>query len=650
MRELPARPSLAQLHKQAKDLLRQCRAAEASAIARFAAIGRSGGAPILADAQFVIAREYGFDSWAQLKFHVEDLNPPSFEHYDALAHSLAAAYTAGDKDAIREINWTCATSFVWDHEPAEMQRRLPSWFASAAREPALALADARRMVAHARGFDSWDAFLGSAAAPPADPRSAAVFLSSTPPFYKIDWQENRISVNGPQSARDWDTILGVIQEYAIPKLSAGGMTDEVMARLPELDHLTHLQLDGSKGLTDDGARHLARMPQLLDLELGGWSSRITDRGLESLRQLTALRRFQSAWTRSISDAGLANLGFCRELEEVDLIGANSGDGTIRALAGSTHLRRFVTGRHVTDAGLGLLHEFPVFRRWQDVAPEFSLMSFQAAPIHLMIDGPFTDAGLASLAGLEGLPGLSFFWHCPNFTSAGLRHLQGLPNLVFLGCQDHHCDDEAMSQIAAIPRLRMLMGQGATATDAGFAALSRSPTLEYFWGRDAPNFGSAGFAALARMPALRGLAVSLKNVDDEALSLLPRFPALRQLMPMDVGDEGFRHIGLCRDLEKLWCMYCRETGDCATEHLGELSRLQFYYAGMTKITDRSLEILAGLESLEEVELWQCAGVTTEGVARLGALPRLRRLSLDGLPGVGKEVISRFGGGVRVSYSG
>ena len=102
-----------------------------------------------------------------------------------------------------------------------------------------------------------------------------------------------------------------------------------MARLPELDHLTHLQLDGSKGLTDDGARHLARMPQLLDLELGGWTSRITDRALESLRHLPALRRFQSAWTQSISDAGLSNLALCRELEEVDLIGANAGDGTIR---------------------------------------------------------------------------------------------------------------------------------------------------------------------------------------------------------------------------------------------------------------------------------------------------------------------------------
>jgi hypothetical protein len=636
MPELPARPSLAQLHKQAKDLLRSRRASDPSLV--------------LADAQFALAREYGFDTWAKLKHHVESLNPASFDHYDELAHSLARAYTAGDKDAVREINAASGTSFVWDHESAQMQQRLPTWFASSSRDAGLALADARAIVAHARGFDSWDAFLASADTPPADPRSAPVFLSSNPPFYKIDWNENRIYVNGPQSARDWDTILAVIHEHGIPKLSAGGITDAAMRRLPELDHLTHLQLDGSHGLTDDGARHLARMPQLVDLEMGGWTSRITDRALESLRHLTALRRFQSPWTQNISDAGLASLRFCRELEEVDLIGANAGDGTIRALAGHPNLRRFTTGRNVTDAGLSLLHEFPVFKTRQAVEPEFSLMSFRASPIHLMIDGPFTDAGLASLSGLDGLFGLSFFWHCPTFTSAGLAHLRGLANLAFLGCQGRHCDDEAMRHIAAMPRLRMLMGQGATASDEGFGALSRSQTLEYFWGREAPNFGSAGFTALSRMPALRGLAVSLKNVDDGALSLLPRFPALRQLMPMDMADEGFRHIGLCGNLEKLWCMYCRETGDRATEHLAALPSLQFYYAGATKITDRSLEILAGMASLEELEFWQCAGITTEGIARLAALQRLRRLSLDGLPGVSREVVSRFAAGVRVSYSG
>ncbi len=106
------------------------------------------------------------------------------------------------------------------------------------------------------------------------------------------------------------------------------------------------------------------------------------------------------------------------------------------------------------------------------------MSADAEPNHLVIDGPFTNAGLAGMAKLEGLFALTFFWHCPAFTSAGLSVLKDLPNLGFLGCQDEHCDDEAMRHIAAIPRLRMLMGQGAVAGDSGFQALSRSPSIEY----------------------------------------------------------------------------------------------------------------------------------------------------------------------------
>ena len=81
-----------------------------------------------------------------------------------------------------------------------------------------------------------------------------------------------------------------------------------------------------------------------------------------------------------------------------------------------------------------------------------------------------------------------------------------------------------------------------ASDDGFAALSRSQTIEYIGGCECPNLGGCGFTALAAMPALRGLAVSRKNVDDTALSALPSFPALRALMPMDAPDMGFRHVG------------------------------------------------------------------------------------------------------------
>ena len=45
--------------------------------------------------------------------------------------------------------------------------------------------------------------------------------------------------------------------------------------------------------------------------------------------------------------------------------------------------------------------------------------------------------------------------------------------------------------------------------------------------------------------------------------------------MDVGDEGFRHVGQCAGLESLWCMYCRDTTDRATEHILGLPRLKRY---------------------------------------------------------------------------
>jgi hypothetical protein len=275
------------------------------------------------------------------------------------------------------------------------------------------------------------------------------------------------------------------------------------------------------------------------------------------------------------------------------------------------------------------------------------MTFQPETHSLLLDGPFTNKGLAHLGGLEGIFGLGFFWHARSFTGAGLAPLAMLPNLAYLGCQDDRCDDAAMRSIATFPRLRMLMAQGAVATDAGFAALSGSRTLEFLWGRDCPNLTGRGFAAMSRMPALRGLGVSCKQVDDAALATLPEFPALTQFMPMDVTDEGFRHVGACRGLTDLWCMYCRETGDRATEHIAGLG-LQSYYAGKTLITDRSCEILARMTTLERVELQETAGVTNAGIAALATLPRLRKFSIGGARGVSRESMSAFPASVRVEY--
>ncbi len=80
--QLPARPSLDQLKRQAKDLLRAGQAGDPAALARLRSLPAFSGtsdapfalrAPALHDAQSVIARELGFDSWNALRDRVEEL-------------------------------------------------------------------------------------------------------------------------------------------------------------------------------------------------------------------------------------------------------------------------------------------------------------------------------------------------------------------------------------------------------------------------------------------------------------------------------------------------------------------------------------------------------------------------------------------------
>jgi hypothetical protein len=643
-------PSLEQLHKIAKELLRSHRAGNNAALERFRAVALAPKdsppieQPTLAGAQFVIAREYGFENWAKLKHHVESLPVPRIEEYERLAKDLAAAHMSANPKAVRAINRHYGTAFAADfHDSLTMHQRLTTWFASNSRSENLALADARQMVAHAYGFQSWASFADSASPTPPDPRRAPFFISSSPPFYQIDWTENRLISRGPQSHKEWESIFAVIKEHGVTALDVRGITDAAAKQLSRLDQVTRLSLT-SDALTDEGLQSLARMPQLLELEISG--RQITDGGLAAIPHLARLRRFQSCWTQAISDVGAANLAFCDRLESVDLTGTATGDGLIRALAGKPHLRRLKTGLNVTDAGIRLLHDLRVFKTWLGGEIRYSLMDAEAQPSHLQIDGPFTDHGLASLVGLDGLFGLSFFLHSPAFTSSGLAPLRQLPNLGFLGVPGTLCDDEAFHQLAEMPRLRMLMGQGAVAADEGWEALSRSQTLEYIWGRECPNLAGRGFVALAAMPALRGVGVSCRNVDDASLSALPSFPALRHIMPMDVPDAGFRHVGRCEKLESLWCMYCRDTGDAATEEIASLPRLKTYYAGMTRITDRSLEILSRMHSLERLEFWGCQHITDIGIAQLADLPHLQEMTIEALPQVSRNVLSHFPANVRV----
>ena len=628
--DLPVRPSLEQLRKQAKE--------------RRAAMPGAR----LAEAQFALARDYGFDSWPKLVRHVGALAHPAVEQQERIARDMIAAFHRGDEAAAARLNDLFHSAITIAQIRDFVRRRLSPLAGGAERIARFDLRDARLLVARLYGFDGWDAFVASSAAPPAD---GAPALSSTPPFYAVDEQRGIIAPRQPMSSRDWDTLIAVMRDRGLTGVDAYNMMDDgALATLAAaVPGVRVLKLHGSDRVTDAGLRHLASLHALEDVELGGWHSPMTDAGFAALHGLPRLRNVAAWGSRHIGDAGVrSTLASCPALEDVSFGGTSIGDGLIAALGGKAAVWRVFCGDGVSDDGLRRLHDIPRFQRWSGGERRYSLLDFHAGPTYAALKGPFTAAGLRSLAGLDGLFAVNLHWTSGAADGADLRHLASLANLGFLALDGDLCDDEAMRQIGALPGLRMLLAQGAAAGDAGFEALSASATLEYLWGRECANLTGRGFAAMATMPSLKGLAVSLKSLPDEALARLPRFPALRALMPMDASDDGFRHVGRCQGLEELWCMYCRDTGDAATAHVAGL-RLKTYYAGLTKITDRSLEILSGMATLERIQLHECQGITDAGVRRLAALPLLRELSIEGCRNVTRAGVTGLPSRVRVGYS-
>lgn len=100
-RSLPAQPALEQQKKLAKDLLKSFRTGNAAARARVRAQLPDKVRITLADAQFVLAREYGFENWARLKAHIA--STPTASLADHVREALVDALNARDAATVREL-------------------------------------------------------------------------------------------------------------------------------------------------------------------------------------------------------------------------------------------------------------------------------------------------------------------------------------------------------------------------------------------------------------------------------------------------------------------------------------------------------------------------------------------------------------------
>jgi hypothetical protein len=148
--ELPAHPNLEYYRKQAKHLQRTYETGDAAAQARVADLlgDRAAGRFLLSDAQFVLAQEHGFRTWAEFRAHIQSrsttedrpvsrLTGMSPGSYASMADALLTDLRGNDPGALLRLR-------------ASVPRRSATTDGSTAE-----LRDARLIIARELGFPTW---------------------------------------------------------------------------------------------------------------------------------------------------------------------------------------------------------------------------------------------------------------------------------------------------------------------------------------------------------------------------------------------------------------------------------------------------------------------------------------------------------------
>ena len=131
-------------------------------------------------------------------------------------------------------------------------------------------------------------------------------------------------------------------------LSAGKLTDDELAWVPQAGTLEELNLNNCTGITDRALDYISKSRTLLTLGLS--ETEVDDRGLERLEQIPTIDDLDISCTR-INKDGLARLATFRALRALCVGGAAIDDKTIPILAKLQSLVNLVLWKsRITESG------------------------------------------------------------------------------------------------------------------------------------------------------------------------------------------------------------------------------------------------------------------------------------------------------------
>ena len=274
-----------------------------------------------------------------------------------------------------------------------------------------------------------------------------------------------------------------------------------------------------------------------------------------------------------------------------------------------------------------------------------------------------------LAGLTGLKTLVL--SLPSLTDQGMRYIKGLTALEDLHLRALGVTDSGFEYLEGMQSLQSLWAW-ATVTDQGLAHVGKLTSLREL-SINVTSVRGPGLSHLAPLAKLEHLELQGANFGNSGLKYLSDLRALKSLWlrgeDLKISDAGMRHIGGLTGLERLHLSRIDSVTDAGITYLKDLKSLRSLDVGKSTITEKAVETISGMESVEE--LWlsnnlkspmtdQCLShlpklrnlkrlhvlgasngpITDQGLAYLGTMSALRELSVCGGEGISDSGIGRL----------
>lgn len=401
------------------------------------------------------------------------------------------------------------------------------------------------------------------------------------------------------------------------RLYSSNVDDKDLRRLANgLPLLEHLNIGTCSNISDKGLRALAKVTTLTSLDL--FCCNITAKGMRSLRSLTGLTKLDIAAVSDVDRAFVEQVAGIPSLRSLTV-----GSDTLRAdmlaplakLSALTSLDLYDC-YNISGKGLEFLAELPNLEN-----------------LYLTAASPVVD--VAPLDKITSLKSLSISNYVYSRNKWQLSELVRLTELTLKACHD-----QLLEQIAGLPCLEKLHlsrhHSDQNNSDVGMKHLGGMVSLREIQNLRCARVSVEGFRHLTGLPALETLSViGVRHMPRET-------PATLKSLSLDgCSYSSLEYASKIRGLTELSVEHNFTGSEMA--HLSGFVDLTSLSLLTGSFSGADMVHLSGLVKLTSLDVEsKSRQITDAGVASLGVLTNLRRLTMKGCPTVTDEGMEPLGG--------